>query len=693
MFHPTSFRFFSQRLVLVTCSLVAGATGTLLAMDGAPQASRRPVKPGTTWMSGAGVSGHVILTPEDTYLALDGANNSRSEMLATYTWPDHAVGNAIVMKFDLSGVPASATVTGAALHMALIDADATPEATYAVSAHRILQRNLKVLPFTPGDISAPLDRAVIDKAPGFKSWTVTSIVRQWMADPSSNLGLLLNSDVSRKQDRYRIFASADHSTISLRPYLAIAYRVPGNTDVTRPEVTLTSPDRGTTVSGAVPITAAASDDTGVAGVRFLVENQGIGDEDTTAPYDVVWDTSSVAAGTYSVTAIARDAAGNTRASAAVSVTVTQPATFGGGVPPSPPPPPGPPGPPLPPPPAPGRGVVFSSNWNTATGFGAAAVSDGGRWPNVWEFNRGTGVQLMSVVPGGPNGNNALQVQQRGSTFAANLQIDNALPQSTDFFMRYYMRNDDTSGEGDHIVTADTFKYSNLTYMRKMGGPDGWRFVMSLFGCGYTYPIGHWGPSGKLQNGAWYRFEYFVHYVDATHLQVYPRVYDANGALILSEAEFRQSDFGGANWNGRSDWTLASYYAAGHSFCVDPEFTNDFGIGNNGQQGAADTGGYWYFAGFEIRTDGWPGAMGSTGMLSSPILDSSDGSSIGAGDEPDDVPTGIGHWPGRVWIRGVGRQSSGAGAPGADGRLAVRPAAMAQSRPSQYVGPRVRHRSR
>ena len=84
---------------------------------------------------------------------------------------------------------------------------------------------------------------------------------------------------------------------------------------------------------------------------------------------------------------------------------------------------------------------------------------------------------------------------------------------------------------------------------------------------------------------------------------------------MSDAQFRQSDFGGATWNGRSDWSLASYYAAGHSFCVNPEFTNDFGLGNNGQQGAQDTGGYWYFAGFEIRTDGWAGALGTAGIWS------------------------------------------------------------------------------
>ena len=638
MFNPTSVRLLTQRSVLVLCWLAGGAAGTLLAMDSAQQAVPRPAR-GTTWLRDPGVSGHLILRPEDTYLTLDGTNYSRSELLATYTWPDNQVANAIVMKFDLSAVPAGAVVTGAALHMALIDADKAPESRYVVGVHKILHGNVDVgvasgqtrdgvnpwtasdccfsaLPVAQADISPAFDRLAIDKAPGFKSWTVTGMVRQWVADSSSNFGLLLNSDPTRKQDRYRIFASADHPTTGLRPYLAIAFHAPTSTDSTRPGVTLTSPEGGATVSGAVPITASASDDVGVGGVRFLVDGHSVGVEDTSAPYEVMWDTSKVAPGAHTLTAIAHDAAGNTRSSAALTVTVSEPSSGGGGAPPppSPPAPPPPPTPPPPPPPPPGGPVVFSSGWDTATGNSAMAVGDGGRWPNVWEFNGGSNVQLMTVVPEGPNGRNALRVQQRGSSFAANVQIDNALPQSTDFFLRYYMRNDDTSSAGDHIVTADTFKYSNLTYMRKMGSPSGWEFVMSLFGCGYTYPIGHWGPGIKLQNGAWYRFEYFVDYVALDRVQVHPRVYDASGALILSDSEFRQSDFGGATWNGRSDWTLASYYAAGHSFCVNPEFTNDFGLGNNGQQGAEDTGGYWYFAGFEIRTDGWPGAMAASGLL-------------------------------------------------------------------------------
>ncbi|MGB2713846.1 MAG: Ig-like domain-containing protein [Vicinamibacterales bacterium] len=256
------------------------------------------------------------------------------------------------------------------------------------------------------------------------------------------------------------------------------------------------------------------------------------------------------------------------------------------------------------------GVVFESSWDTAAGTSSSAVTDGGRWPNYWEFNGGSTVQLLSVVSGGINGHNALRVQQRGSTYAANVQVDNFIAQSTDYYIRYYMKNDDTSSSGDHIVTVDTYQYPNLTFMRKYGNSSNWRFVVSLYGCGYTYPIGHWGPSQTLALGQWYRFEYFVDFVDATHVQVHPRVYDSAGTLILSDANFLQSDYrAGGTWNGRDDWTLASYYAAGYNFCVNPTYMNEFGLGNNGQQGAADTGRYWYFSGVQIRRDTWPGPIG------------------------------------------------------------------------------------
>src|SRR5207245_5128603 len=56
-------------------------------------------------------------------------------------------------------------------------------------------------------------------------------------------------------------------------------------------------------------------------VKFLADGAPIGAELTSAPYSVAWDTTSVADGSHTLTAVARDAAGNTTTSAAVSVTV------------------------------------------------------------------------------------------------------------------------------------------------------------------------------------------------------------------------------------------------------------------------------------------------------------------------------------------------------------------------------------
>ncbi|HEX4600961.1 MAG TPA: hypothetical protein VH116_06190 [Gemmatimonadales bacterium] len=250
--------------------------------------------------------------------------------------------------------------------------------------------------------------------------------------------------------------------------------------------------------------------------------------------------------------------------------------------------------------------VFQSDWQTELGTSRRAVTDGGRWHSYWEFNHGTPVQLLSVVPGGPGGRNALRVIQRGPSYAAALQQDNVVPPATDFYVRYYMRNDDTSTAGDHLAVAGIASYQNLTYMRKFGGNSGWRFAVSFYGCGYVYPIGHWSPAVTLHPKTWYRFEYFVEYVDARHVRVHPRVFDASGTQILSDADYRQSDWGSSAWQGRNTWTLASYYASGYSFCVVPTALTSFSVGNNGQQGALDTGLPWFFAGVEIRLDHWAG---------------------------------------------------------------------------------------
>jgi Concanavalin A-like lectin/glucanases superfamily/Bacterial Ig domain len=92
-------------------------------------------------------------------------------------------------------------------------------------------------------------------------------------------------------------------------------------DSQAPAVSLTAPANGARVSGSLSISANASDNVGVAGVQFKVDGVNFGTEDTGSPYGRTWNASTAASGTHSLTAVARDAAGNTTTSAVVSVTV------------------------------------------------------------------------------------------------------------------------------------------------------------------------------------------------------------------------------------------------------------------------------------------------------------------------------------------------------------------------------------
>ncbi len=100
----------------------------------------------------------------------------------------------------------------------------------------------------------------------------------------------------------------------------------GNTgpDTEAPSVAVTSPVQGAALQGVVIVVAAASDNDEVAGVRFQLDGVNLGTEDLSAPYLAAWETSGASDGPHTLTAIARDAAGNVGTSAAVAVTVANP---------------------------------------------------------------------------------------------------------------------------------------------------------------------------------------------------------------------------------------------------------------------------------------------------------------------------------------------------------------------------------
>jgi hypothetical protein len=67
---------------------------------------------------------------------------------------------------------------------------------------------------------------------------------------------------------------------------------------------------GTTISGSLTLAASATDNVGVLGVQFQLDGGNLGAEITASPYSYVWDTTAVSDGCHTLSAVARDAAGN-----------------------------------------------------------------------------------------------------------------------------------------------------------------------------------------------------------------------------------------------------------------------------------------------------------------------------------------------------------------------------------------------
>ncbi|QWV91837.1 fibronectin type III domain-containing protein [Geomonas oryzisoli] len=96
-------------------------------------------------------------------------------------------------------------------------------------------------------------------------------------------------------------------------------------DLIAPSVSLTSPLSGATLTGTVTVSASASDNVGVSKVEFY-RNNVLQATVATAPYSYSWTTTSVANGSYTLTAKAYDAAGNVAQSQNSTVTVSNDTT-------------------------------------------------------------------------------------------------------------------------------------------------------------------------------------------------------------------------------------------------------------------------------------------------------------------------------------------------------------------------------
>ncbi|HSW36936.1 MAG TPA: putative glycoside hydrolase [Candidatus Saccharimonadales bacterium] len=111
------------------------------------------------------------------------------------------------------------------------------------------------------------------------------------------------------------------SSVTLAPASAVILKKAVSTDTTPPQVSLTAPTSGATLSSKVQASASVNDNVGVTRIDFYVDSTL---KQTGSSNTYSWDTTSADNGSHSLQAKAYDAAGNVGSSTAVTVNVDNP---------------------------------------------------------------------------------------------------------------------------------------------------------------------------------------------------------------------------------------------------------------------------------------------------------------------------------------------------------------------------------
>ncbi len=93
------------------------------------------------------------------------------------------------------------------------------------------------------------------------------------------------------------------------------------TDTGSPTVSITAPADGATVSGSTTVAATASDGYGISSVQFQLDAGNLGSAVTSSPYQISWDTTTVANGSHMLSAVATNVGGVQTTSSVIGVTV------------------------------------------------------------------------------------------------------------------------------------------------------------------------------------------------------------------------------------------------------------------------------------------------------------------------------------------------------------------------------------
>jgi regulation of enolase protein 1 (concanavalin A-like superfamily) len=293
------------------------ATVTVTVADGggnrAPTVSFTSPQTGTTFAAPATIPYLVSATDSDGQIVLvrlyQGSTLLKEDMTSPYS-------------HDWTGVPAGTYQLRA---VAYDDGGATSEASVSVTVN------------PAGSNQAPTV-SIATPTPG-ASFTAPATVNieATASDPDGTVtrvdfyrgSTVMHSDSTSPYTAVWTNAPAGSYTLTARAYddrgatrTSTAVNITISTSANQPPtVAITAPASGSayTAPASIAVTATASDPDGtIANVDFYAGSQLIG-SDSVAPYTAAWN--NVGAGTYSLTAVARDNAGGTRTSTAVSVTV------------------------------------------------------------------------------------------------------------------------------------------------------------------------------------------------------------------------------------------------------------------------------------------------------------------------------------------------------------------------------------
>jgi subtilisin family serine protease len=185
---------------------------------------------------------------------------------------------------------------------------------------------------TPIDLAAPgVDILTTTMGGGYGSVSGTSFSAPTTAGVAA-LVISANPSLSGTQVQQVLKQSADDlgvagwdpsygwGRVNAQRAVNLAISLGQTKDTTPPAVSFTSPAKGATVSRTITVQMSASDNIGVAAVTLSVDGLIVATLNC-GPYTVTWDTTAVADGAHTLTAAARDAAGNA-SNASVSVTVS-----------------------------------------------------------------------------------------------------------------------------------------------------------------------------------------------------------------------------------------------------------------------------------------------------------------------------------------------------------------------------------